>query len=285
MKKIFNFYIKAFLIISFISIPFIFIVFEDLNTKIFSYKIWIATFFPQFIYILYLFRKEKLFNTFKTNFLGKGLYNNAILITCLIPFIIYSFLVGFKLIKVYNYSNWDIEIIVYFILIFLSALLEEILFRFIPYKVLVNDISIKDVLLVSLLFSFFHLFNPNINVVGLVNVAIAGVFFSLIYLKSNSILLTSFIHAFWNFSIGCLLGSNISGIKVISILEYVPQKPFFLSGGDFGFEGSIITTLLFLMSCAFLYLLKPMNPLKKFKRNVFQFRSRKHNRKFKFDKA
>ena len=263
MKKIVNFYIRAFLIISFISIPFIFIAFEDLNTKIFSYKIWIATFCPQFIYILYLFRKEKLYGTFKTNFFGKGLYNNAILITCLIPFIIYSFLVGFKLIKVYNYGNWDIEIIVYFILIFFSALLEEILFRFIPYKVLINEISIKDVILVSVLFSFFHIFNPNINIVGLVNVAIAGIFFSLIYLKSNSIFLTSFIHAFWNFSIGCLLGSNISGIKVISILEYVPKKPFYLSGGDFGFEGSLITSLFFLMSCVFLYRLKPNESFKK----------------------
>ncbi|WP_428228690.1 CPBP family glutamic-type intramembrane protease [Flavobacterium sp.] len=257
MKKIFNFYVRAFLIISFISIPFIFVAFEDLHTKTFSYKIWIATFCPQLIYILYLIRKEKLYDNFKINFFRRGFYSTTILLTCLIPFIVYFFLIGFKLIKVYNYNNWDIEIIIYFILIFLSALLEEILFRFIPYKMLVNDISIKNIILVSLFFSFFHLFNPNTNIVGLVNVAIAGVFFSLIYLKSNSILLTSFIHAFWNFSIGCLLGSNISGIKVISILEYIPEKPFFLSGGDFGFEGSIITTIVFSTSCFFLYNLKP----------------------------
>ena len=87
--------------------------------------------------------------------------------------------------------------------------------------------------------------------------------YPLIYLKSNSIFLTSFIHAFWNFSIGCLLGSNISGIKVISILEYVPKKPFYLSGGDFGFEGSLITSLFFLMSCVFLYRLKPNESFKK----------------------
>lgn len=262
MKKILNFYIRAFLVISCISIPFLFIAFEDLNTKTFSYKIWIATFCPQLIYIIYLFKKEKLYSNFKTNFVGEGLYNNTILLTCLIPLFIYSFLIVFKLIKVYDFYNWDIEIIIYFILIFFSALLEEILFRFIPYKTLVNDISIKDVILVSLFFSFFHLFNPNINIVGLFNVAIAGVFFSIIYLKSNSIVLTSFIHAFWNFSIGCVLGSSISGIKVISILDYVPAEPFFLSGGDFGFEGSLITTLFFLIACVFLYRLQPNKSLK-----------------------
>ncbi|WP_337966828.1 type II CAAX endopeptidase family protein [uncultured Flavobacterium sp.] len=257
MKKIISFYLKAFLTISFISIPFIFIAFEDLYAKTFSYKIWIATFCPQLIYIVYLFWKENLYDNFKNSFLSKGFGNQAILLTCLLPFIVYSFLVGFKLIKVYNYSNWDSEIIVYFLLIFLSASVEEILFRFIPYKVVVTDVSIKDIILVSLFFSLFHLFNPNVNVIGLVNVAIAGVFFSLIYLKSDSILLTSFIHAFWNFSIGCLLGSNVSGIKVISILGYIPEKPFFLSGGDFGFEGSIITSVIFIISCFFLYNLKP----------------------------
>lgn len=256
MKKIISFYLKAFLTISFISIPFIFIAFEDLYAKTFSYKIWIATFCPQLIYIIYLFWKENLYANFKNSFLSKG-FSNVILLTCLLPFIVYSFLVGFKLIKVYNYSNWDSEIIVYFLLIFLSASVEEILFRFIPYKVVVNDVSIKDIILVSLFFSLFHLFNPNVNLIGLVNVAIAGVFFSLIYLKSNSILMTSFIHAFWNFCIGCLLGSNVSGIKVISILGYIPEKPFFLSGGDFGFEGSIITSAIFIISGFFLYNLKP----------------------------
>ena len=140
--------------------------------------------------------------------------------------------------------------------------MEEILFRFIPYKILVDDISMKNIILVSLFFSSFHLFNPHSNIIGLINVAIAGVFFSLMYLKSNSILLTSFIHAFWNFSIGCLFGSNISGIKVLSVLNYIPEEPSFLSGGDFGFEGSIITSVVFLLSCAFLYRLKPNNFLK-----------------------
>lgn len=262
MKKIFNFYVRAFLLISFISIPFIFIAFEDFKKNEFTYKIWLATFCPQSIYLYYLFRKEKLYSNFKINFFYKGFYNYTILLICLIPFIVYMSLIGFKLIQVYNYGNWDLEIVIYFILLFFSALIEEILFRYIPYKILVTDISIKNIILVSLFFCLFHLFNPNVNIIGLLNVAIAGVFFSLIYLKSNSILVTSFIHAFWNFSIGCLFGSSISGIKILSILQYVPKKPFYLSGGDFGFEGSIITTIVFSISCFFINHLKSNKILK-----------------------
>lgn len=256
MKKIINFYIRTFFIISFISIPFIFIVFTDLKTNDLSYKIWIATFFPQLIYVVYLFRTQKMYNDLKANFFGKNYNYSLVLFTCLTPFIVYFFLVFFKWIKVRNSVNWDIEIIIYFILIFLSALLEEILFRYIPYKILIKDISIKNIVLVSLFFSVFHLLNPNINIVGLINVAIAGVFFSLIYLKSNSIFLTGFVHAFWNFSIGCLFGSNISGLKVISILAYYPEKHYSLSGGDFGFEGSILTTIVFSVLCFLLYRVK-----------------------------
>ncbi|WP_369617029.1 lysostaphin resistance A-like protein [Flavobacterium sp. CFS9] len=256
MKKIINFYIRAFLIVSFISIPFIFIAFEDFKTNSFSYKMWIATFFPQLIYTVYLFKTQKWYDDFKNNFFGKSCNYWLALFSCLTPFIVYFSLILFKWIKVENEINWDIEIVGYFILIFLSALLEEILFRYIPYKILVKEVSVKNIILVSVFFSFFHLFNPNVNITGLINIVVAGVFFSLIYLKSNSIFFCSFIHAFWNFAIGCILGSNISGIKTISLLQYYPEKPDFLSGGEFGFEGSIVTTIVFLISGFFIYQLK-----------------------------
>lgn len=267
MKKTLKFYIKTFLIVSFISIPFIFIDFANLKATTFSYKMWIAAFCPQLIYILYLFRDKKMYDSFKTAFLGKEWSVSFIVISGLMPFIVYFSLIGFQLIKIDTNGTWDIEILVYFILLFLSALLEEILFRFIPYTILLENPSLKEILVVSLLFSVFHVFNPNINVIGIVNLIIAGVFFSLIYLKTNSILVVSFIHAFWNFSIGCLMGSNISGIKIISILRYKPLEPFFLSGGNFGFEGSLLTSLAFLICCVFLYNLKPGSFIKISKSN------------------
>lgn len=256
MKKIFNFYIKAFLYISFISIPFLFIAFPDLKKNEFTYRIWISTFFPQLLYILYLFRKNDLFGLFKANFINKFFYTSLIIFSFSMPFIVYFSLIGFRLIEVTEYYNWDINIIYYFIMIFLSALLEEILFRFIPYTLLANNITMKKVILISVFFSIFHVFNPNITIIGILNIIIAGIFFSIIYLKSNSVFLVTIVHAFWNFSMGCILGSNISGAKITSILKYIPKEPSVLSGREFGFEGSIITTLIFLTFSAVLYNLK-----------------------------
>ncbi len=255
MKKIINFYLKAFLCISFISIPFIFIAFSDLNKNELTFKMWVSTFIPQLLYILYLFKKDQLFESFKVSFL-KISFEFNIAISFLLPFIIYLILFIFKLINIDLNYNWDNTILIYLIMIFLSALLEEILFRFIPFRILGNQITLKNIILISLFFSVFHLVNPNMAIIGFVNIIVAGVFFSILYLKSNSILLATIIHAFWNFTIGCILGSNISGMKITSILKYFPQKPFALSGGEFGFEGSIITTIILSVYSVFLYKLK-----------------------------
>ena len=252
MKKIINFYLKAFLCISFISIPFIFIAFPDLNKNELTFKMWVSTFIPQLLYILYLFKKDQLFESFKVSFL-KTSFEFNIAISFLLPFIIYLILFIFKLINIDLNYNWDNTILIYLIMIFLSALLEEILFRFIPFRILGNQITLKNIILISLFFSVFHLVNPNMTIIGFVNIIVAGVFFSILYLKSNSILLATIIHAFWNFTIGCILGSNISGMKITSILKYFPQKPFALSGGEFGFEGSIITTIILSVYSVFLY--------------------------------
>lgn len=252
MKKIINFYLNAFLCISFISIPFIFIAFPDLNKNELTFKMWVSTFIPQLLYILYLFKKDQLFESFKVSFL-KTSFKVNIAISFLLPFIIYLILFIFKLINIDLNYNWDNTILICLIMIFLSALLEEILFRFIPFRILGNQITLKNIILISLFFSVFHLVNPNMTIIGFVNIIVAGIFFSILYLKSNSILLATIIHAFWNFTIGCILGSNISGMKITSILKYFPQKPFALSGGEFGFEGSIITTIILLGYSVFLY--------------------------------
>lgn len=253
MKKIINFYLKAFLCISFISIPFIFIAFPDLNKNELTFKMWVSTFIPQLLYILYLFKKEQLFDSFKISFFNTSFKFSIVLFSFLLPFLVYLILFVFKLIKIDLNYNWDNTILIYLIMIFLSALLEEILFRFIPFRILGDQITLKNIILISLFFSVFHLVNPNMTIIGFINIIVAGVFFSILYLKSNSILLATVIHAFWNFTIGCILGSNISGMKITSILKYFPEKPFALSGGEFGFEGSIITTIILSFYSVFLY--------------------------------
>lgn len=155
MKKIINFYLKAFLCISFISIPFIFIAFPDLNKNELTFKMWVSTFIPQLLYILYLFKKEQLFESFKVSFFNTSFKFSIVLFSLLLPFLVYLILFVFKLIKIDLNYNWDNTILVYLIMIFLSALLEEILFRFIPFRILGNQITLKNIILISLFLVFF----------------------------------------------------------------------------------------------------------------------------------
>ena len=260
MNKIIPLFLKIFFLQFIISIPFFFIAFKDFPKKAFTVNLWISTFFPELICGIYFLYKLNLIKAFRANLLSKfWSFKNLKIISIgiFIPTAISLILNYFNLINTNSIKDIDyLEIVIFFFLLLLSAFMEEIFFRFIPYNILKNELSLKNVLLTSLIFSCFHLFNPNFNIIGLINIFVAGVFLSLIYLKTNSIIISTIVHFLWNFLIGCIYGSNISGLKIYSISNYsFISNNKILTGVDFGFEGSIITTLMF--SIFSLVLIKP----------------------------
>ncbi len=96
----------------------------------------------------------------------------------------------------------------------------------------------------SILFTILHAMNPGMTVMPVVNLMIASVVFSLVYYNWGSLWLAGFAHAVWNFSQGLIYGSLISGISVSgSVMKSLPvEGKTLLSGGNFGFEGSIVTS-------------------------------------------
>ena len=121
-------------------------------------------------------------------------------------------------------------------------------------------IGIKfTIILLSFLFTCIHLFNPNLNIVGLVNVFLAGVTFSLISSYTGNLWIVSAMHTLWNFILGFIVGSQISGIVTYhSVFFSIPvENKDLISGGIFGFEASIIETILELAISLFvIYLIK-----------------------------
>lgn len=254
MNRIFTFYLKAGFIISLLSLPFIFWVLPDIKKNELTYKIWISSFFPQLIYIFYLSRNLSLKELKEICCFHFSKLNVWLIILCfLIPIIVYSILSLANFIETCRYLNFSSATLIYPFLLFLSAFGEEFLFRYVPFELLKLQNSIKNVLFISLFFSVFHLFNPNIEVVGFLNIIITGVFFCIVYFISRSLLLVTLIHAWWNFIIGGIFGSSISGMKIVSLLKYIPQQSEILSGGEFGFEGSVVTTIVFLIYIVALY--------------------------------
>ena len=176
-------------------------------------------------------------------------------------FTVFFIIFGLKAIDVYYVGNISILLLIKVFIIFIfQALLEEILFRGYLMPFFSKVIGIKfTIILLSFLFTCIHLFNPNLNVVGLVNVFLAGVTFSLIYYYTGNLWIVGAMHTLWNFILGFIVGSQISGIITYnSVFFSIPvENKDLISGGVFGFEASIVTTIVELtISLFIIYLIK-----------------------------
>ena len=176
-------------------------------------------------------------------------------------FTVFFIIFGLKAIDVYYVGNISILLLIKVFIIFIfQALLEEILFRGYLMPFFSKVIGIKfTITLLSFLFTCIHLFNPNLDLIGLANVFLAGVTFSLIYYYTGNLWLVGAMHTLWNFILGFIVGSQVSGIITFnSIFFSIPvENKDLISGGKFGFEASIIETILELTISLFvIYLIK-----------------------------
>ena len=176
-------------------------------------------------------------------------------------FTVFFIIFGLKAIDVYYVGNISILLLIKIFIIFIfQALLEEILFRGYLMPFFSKVIGIKfTIILLSFLFTCIHLFNPNLDIIGLANVFLAGVTFSLIYYYTGNLWLVGAMHTLWNFILGFIVGSQISGIITYnSVFFSIPvENKDLISGGVFGFEASIVTTIVELTISLFvIYLIR-----------------------------
>ena len=176
-------------------------------------------------------------------------------------FTVFFIIFGLKAIDVYYVGNISILLLIKVFIIFIfQALLEEILFRGYLMPFFSKVIGIKfTITLLSFLFTCIHLFNPNLDIIGLANVFLAGVTFSLIYYYTGNLWLVGAMHTLWNFILGFIVGSQISGIVTYhSVFFSIPvENKDLISGGIFGFEASVVTTIVELAINLFvIYLIK-----------------------------
>lgn len=176
-------------------------------------------------------------------------------------FTVFFIIFGLKAIDVYYVGNISILLLIKVFIIFIfQALLEEILFRGYLMPFFSKVIGIKfTIILLSFLFTCIHLFNPNLDIIGLANVFLAGVTFSLIYYYTGNLWIVGAMHTLWNFILGFIVGSQVSGIITFnSIFFSIPvENKDLISGGKFGFEASIIETILELTISLFvIYLIR-----------------------------
>ena len=105
---------------------------------------------------------------------------------------------------------------------------------------------VAGVILNSLIFSLLHLFNDSISYISLFNIFVVGIFFSLYMIYTENIWGVGAVHTMWNFAQGNIFGIPVSGIDVgESLIKSRMVGNSIISGGLFGIEGSIVTSVLF----------------------------------------
>lgn len=148
-------------------------------------------------------------------------------------------------------SNFDfLYLIALFIAFIIQSLAEETICRGFLLKSLSNKTSLPVAIFASsTAFALPHL--PSIleadtqfAVVGVINLYLVSIIFSLLYMLRSNIYIVSGLHCVWNFVLNGVMGLSVSGGNQNSnaIMNFTVVEQNILSGGTYGLEASIITT-------------------------------------------
>lgn len=186
------------------------------------------------------------------SFIAVGFQNIALkkdlLLGLLTGFII--MLVGFLTLYFTNqirYESFDFDVIkllISFGTFVLVALSEELLCRGFMLNNLMKSYN-KYVALVlsSAIFSLIHIGNPSISTLNLIGLFVAGLLLGISYIYTGRLWFPIALHFSWNFFQGSIFGFNVSGINDYSLITtHLPSSNLW-NGGDFGFEGSILSVV------------------------------------------
>jgi membrane protease YdiL (CAAX protease family) len=122
---------------------------------------------------------------------------------------------------------------------------EELLFRGYAFQLLIRALGpFATILPTSLMFGLMHSANPGVSVLGIINTVAFGILFGYAVWRTGALWLSIGLHFGWNVALP-LLGSNLSGFTM-GVTGYTLKwnVGVFWSGGDYGVEGSALTTLI-----------------------------------------
>jgi uncharacterized protein len=210
--------------------------------------------------VVWLFRKYIDKKTFTS--LGLKEFYLAKDITVGIAFGFIIMLLGFtclfltKQINILSIQFRPIEFILSIGLFIFVAVSEELFLRgYILNNLMTSFNKFIALLISSLIFSLLHALNPDFNLLSFIGLFIAGLFFGLAYIYTRSLWFPIALHFSWNFFQGTVFGFNVSGKDTYSLIVTKDNTQNIWNGGNFGFEGSIISIILQLVAIGIVFMI------------------------------
>lgn len=134
-----------------------------------------------------------------------------------------------------------------------AAVHEELLFRGYAFQKLHRWHRGFALAFVALAFAALHMGNVAVSWLGLANIFLGGILLGLAYERYGRLWFPIGLHLAWNVMSGPILGHEVSGYdSMATVFVERGHGAGWLTGGEFGIEGSIWMTLTELTAIAFL---------------------------------
>lgn len=150
-------------------------------------------------------------------------------------------------VEIADVSFHPLQLLAAFVIFAFGAFGEEVMMRGYILRRLLDARMNRFIALFlsSFLFALAHIFNPNLAFIPMLNLLMAGFLLGAAYIYTRNLWFAFSLHTFWNWIQGSVLGYQVSGINFGTsvITQRLPENNL-LNGGGFGFEGSIICTVL-----------------------------------------
>lgn len=155
--------------------------------------------------------------------------------------------------------NWT-SLVFYLAALLFAAAGEEMIFRGYAFQLLVEKMGpFATVLPVGVIFGLAHASNPHASQLAVLNTILWGILLGYAFLRSRDLWLPIGLHYGWN-AVLPLFGVNLSGLT-IDVTRYLYRwdlTPLW-SGGDYGPEGGLLTTI-FIIAVFFALTRSPVRP-------------------------
>ena len=139
------------------------------------------------------------------------------------------------------------------VILLFGAVGEEMLFRGYAFQVLAYSVGpYATILPLGVLFGAAHMNNPGVTLLGVVNTALWGMILGFACIRSGDLWLPIGLHFGWNWTLP-MLGVNMSGFTM-NVTGYILHWKVgeLWSGGDYGPEGGLLTTIVVFALLVFL---------------------------------
>jgi len=137
------------------------------------------------------------------------------------------------------------DILIFLPIFFCVAVMEEALSRGAMINICLKHSNKAVALIVSsLIFAVMHIMNTGISWIGCCNLLLAGLFMGMYYIYQRNLWFPIALHLTWNFVQGPVLGFAVSGTTTPQMIIQHPNGAALWTGGEFGFEGSLVGVII-----------------------------------------